>query len=94
MLSDSTLGEFPPPPSIACPAAFPLEPPQRLYPIPCCGACPATPARGALCRATPCCGPLGRAGAARRGRRQARGEGWPTAGALGRARPEGRRKVL
>jgi peptidylprolyl isomerase len=58
------------------------KPPQRPYPTPSCGACPA-PAKAALHRAPPGSGALRRAAAAGGGRGKRRGREWPPAGAGG-----------
>jgi peptidylprolyl isomerase len=60
----------------------PSKPPQRPYPTPSCGACPA-PAKAALHRAPPGSGALRRAAAAGGGRGKRRGQEWPPAGAGG-----------
>src|SRR5207244_7824516 len=64
--------------------------PLRRDPPPSCDACPA-PAKVALRRAPPCCGPLGRAAAARWVRCKSRGQGVAAGGGCWGALPRGRR---
>src|SRR5439155_13983688 len=78
-----------------CPAAFPLEPPQWLYPTPCSGACPA-PAKVALRRDPSGCRPCRRARVARGVAHQHPGCGGAGGGGCwgGRGRRDGAKSAL